>query len=116
MRTLAWGSAIAGGAALLGGAVALGLQRSYASQFNGPSGTGQYTPDTCQPMSPCATTQTQANTAEAFVWVGFIAGGVLAGASAILFATMPSDAPAERAGLSCGEGPGLVGVSCTARF
>ncbi len=117
VRALAWTSGIVAFGALVGGAVALGYQHSYASDFNGPSGTGQYRVSDCLVAgSGCATTQGQANTAQSLAWVGFITGAVLAGVSTTLFMLSPSDSHTTHTAFACGDGPGLVGVSCTTTF
>lgn len=112
-RTLAW--VAAGGAVvfLAGGAVAYALGAPAAERWN----------DDAQCLRPGSTRDAQcssdgsfARTMSALELTGFIAGGALAAASAALFFVSMPSAGAPRTALSCGVGPGDLGVACGARF
>ncbi len=96
------------GLALVGGAV--------VSSLMFPSAESDYLRDACRERpSDTPTCQSQYGTLEALQalqYVGFIGGGVLVAASAVLFATAPSRAPAVSVGVTA-DG---VGLSYRGRF
>jgi hypothetical protein len=117
-RTLAW-TALAVGAAGVGvGVFALARRDGLVSTYDERRdpvcpGTGSAT----QP-SVCAGYLAEIDAMQALAVGGLAAGGALALASVVLFATAPSAPGAERAAVSvrCGGGPGTVGVSCAGTF
>jgi hypothetical protein len=115
-RRLGWIGVASGGALLVGGVVMYALGAGEASTYNAdPSCPGVGAPS----QSPgCAGHLDTADTMEALAITGFVAGGVIAAASAVLLGTAPSAERARSSGaaLACGGGPGLAGVSCRLRF
>lgn len=112
-RTLGWTSAATAGAFLVGGSIAYVVGLNQVDSYN----------ETCPPpdtpsLSPdCQGRVSSVQTMQALAITGFVGGGVLAAASAVLFLVAPSRA-AERgaAALACRRGPGDLGVTCGVTF
>lgn len=111
-RTLAW--VAAGGAVVFvaGGAVAYAVGAPAADRWNS---------DACLVAGRtreqvCSSDGSLARTMSALEITGFIAGGALAAASAALFYVSGSRSGVATTALSCGGGPGDVGIACGARF
>lgn len=114
-RTLAW--VTAGGAALMlgGGVVAQVVSESPAERYNAGYDAGR-----CRGVAvaeendaSCREDRVAVETARAVALGGFVAGGVLAAVSVVLFVT---DSTTRRAGsrarVACGDGPGALGIAC----
>ncbi len=111
-RTLAW--VAAGGAAVfvVGGVVAYAVGAPAAERWNDDQQClrpGQTREDVC------GSDGSTARTMSAVEITGFVGGGALAALSAVLFLTSRRS-PSGAAALSCGGGPGDVGVACVGRF
>lgn len=113
LRTLAWVGA-AGSVALLGtGVAALVVGSGAASRWN----------DDAQCQRPgrtreevCASERATAESMGTLAVVGFVGGGVLAAASAVLFVVSRPRGREPRTAVACGQGPGEFGLACGWRF
>lgn len=116
-RTLGW---VAAGGALIGlglGVVAWRLREGEVSDYNARclmNETNDTTITNCIHDQP--NTQSAVDTWTAVETAGFVAGGLLAVGSAVLFITAPSSSATARTALRCGGGPGTVGVQCGMAF
>ena len=120
-RALAW---TAGAVALTGlalGAVFLTLRNNDAEAFNARNEDADPRND-CQrgsTESTCVDAEDSVATRGAVATTGFVLGGAAAVASAVLFATLPSRAAPDRAGLrgcAVAAGRGGAGVLCEVAF
>lgn len=115
LRALAWASAGTGAALLAGGAVALALHASTVDRHDARC-TGAAAPG--GPETPaCRDDRELAGTLHTLSLTGLIAGGALGVASVVMFLVGPSRRESgASARVSCGAGPGSVGVSCGGTF
>lgn len=110
-RTLAWVSG-ATAVALLGvGVAGFVVGDGAASRWNDDT---QCLPQTGSRESACGGDRETAEAMGAMTIVGFVGAGLLGATSAVLFVVSPSRS--ARTSMSCGSGPGTVGVSCAVRF
>lgn len=117
-RALAWvaaGGAVAGfGLALASWRIREGVVSDFAAQCPDQSTTDATL------VSRCAVARTQSAsdlaTWEALSTVGLIAGGALAAASVVLFVTAPAEGARPPTALTCGSGPGTLGLRCALTF
>ncbi len=112
LRTLAWVAAGGVGAGLIAGFGGLGMRQGFVSRYNQDSACL----GTSSTADPAACTQliSDASTWRTIGTVGFVAAGVFAATSAVLFV---SSSPREeaRTSLSCGPLIGL-GATCALKF
>lgn len=113
-RTLGWGAGAGAGVFLVGGTVAYLVGLGDVSRYD----TECPPPGTPGASGECVGLLGEIKTLEAIAVAGFVGGGVLAAASAVLLLTAPSGRGARTAGrgVSCGRGPGDVGVTCETVF
>ncbi len=117
-RTLAWvaaGGAVAGfGLALASWRLREGMVSDFAAQC--PDQTTTDVALTTRCAASRAQSESDLGTWETLSTVGLIAGGALAAASVVLFVTAPSEGARSATALSCGSGPGTLGLRCALTF
>ncbi len=117
-RALAWvaaGGAVAGfGLALASWRLREGLVSDFSAQCPDQATTDVTLTDRCAALR----TQSESDTGtwETLSTVSLIAGGALAAASVVLFVTAPSERARPATALSCGSGPGTLGLRCMLTF
>jgi hypothetical protein len=119
LRPYAWGAA--GGAALglIFGTVEGLMAIKKKNEFNDHKGPdGMYDCATAALTPACKTLQEEHSSARTLAIVGFVAGGVLAGASAVLFVLSPQGGatPGTTSALACVPDVVTRGVSCRLQF
>ena len=114
-RTLAW-VGVGGAALLLGAGVATWVVASSAADRWNDDATCLRPGMTRAQV--CGDELDTARTMNAVAVVGFVGGAALAGVSAALFAlsSRSEQSPGAHASVTCGVGPGAVGVACAGVF
>lgn len=114
LRTGAWIAGAAGVALLAGTAVSFALHESTVDRYNGRC-LGRLAPPEAETPA-CRDDRDDETTLRTLSTVGLVAGAAAGVLSAVLFLAAPTREAAGRAALSCGGGPGDVGVACGGRF
>lgn len=109
-RTLGWVGVGTGAALLVGAAVAGGVYQATV---------GTYADQQCEVIpanSSCQTTYDRFGMLNTLQWIGYVAGGVLAGTGVVLILTAPRRNERPAPTISVSSGPGLLGASLSGRF
>jgi Tfp pilus assembly protein PilF len=127
VRKIAFWSAVGvGGAGLLLGIIETAVWRSKVSAFDDHTGPSPVSPSMtikdCGADDPnrggpgCSGLYDSSQSAHGLAIVGFVVGGLAGAGAAVLYLTQPHGDAHSGVALSCGPGPGGVGVSCGGRF
>jgi len=117
MRTIAWTTGAAGVAALGFGLAERLIANGKFDDFNSrPQGCDADDRVLAHGGGDCSSLLSAGRSSATLSTIGFIAGGVLAGASAVLFYTSHASAETPVLGLACGPDVGRYGVLCDLRF
>lgn len=111
-RTLGWVGLGTGAALAIGAAVAGGVFQATESDY----ATEQCEVRPANTNPDCESMYGRFSTLNTLQWVGYVAGGVLAGTGVVLLLTAPRSHERPAPAISLGAGPGLLGASLSGRF
>jgi len=114
LRALAWTSASVGAALLVGSAVTFALHESTVGRYDARC-LGRSAPVDVETPA-CRDDRELEGTLRALSTAGLVAGGALGVAAVVMFLAGPSRREGASARVSCGAGPGSVGVACGGTF
>lgn len=114
LRTLRWVAAGASGLFLAGAGVTFALHESTVGRYNDRCLGTSY--PLSRETAECQSDREAAPTLSALSVAGLAVGLGLGVTAAVLFVVAPSAPRESLAGVSCGAGPGQVGVSCGGSF